>query len=75
METETIGPKVNWARELKRKASDAKSMMRLHALSLLCFADGIEDDVVEALQKGGRLTYTIQVSQQATGKGDSADSS
>ena len=70
MEAKAAGNKVKaqWIHELKRKASDAKSMMRLHALSMLCFADGIENEVVEAIQKGGHLTYTIQVSQQDSQK-------
>lgn len=54
-----------WQR-LMREAKDKESVMRVHALSLLCFADGIQDDIAEALQKGGRLTYTIQVSEPET---------
>ena len=64
-------PKSSWAKKLMSEASDAKSVMRIHALSLLAFADGIEDEIAEALQNpGAHLTYTLQV----VGESASADS-
>jgi hypothetical protein len=40
--------------------TDMKSLMRMTGLGLIAFADGIEDELREAIEKGCRITYEIK---------------
>jgi hypothetical protein len=46
--------------QLRKEMTDMKSLMRMTGLGLIAFADGIEDELREAIEKGCRITYEIK---------------
>ncbi len=50
---------------LMKENADLKSLIRIQALAMLAFADGIDKQLYDALQAGGRLSYEILVTTPA----------
>jgi hypothetical protein len=48
-----------------KENADLKSLIRIQALAMLAFADGIDKQLYDALQAGGRLSYEILVTTPA----------
>lgn len=56
----TVPKKKSFVGQLRSELADMKSLMRMTGLGLIAFADGIEDELREAIERGCRITYEIK---------------
>jgi hypothetical protein len=60
MKCNTSPKRQSFVGQIRKEMTDMKSVMRMTGLLLVAFADGIEDELRDAIEKGCKITYEIR---------------